>query len=259
MSQVKFSQGSIYGLKEALAALLAQINTNATAGSTALMTAINAEIAARQSADTAISNLLDTVNGDSTVDGSFRKAIADVIGSAPEALNTLKEISDYIAVNPSANVADAINAAIAAANQSVTDLTAVVTAEKTYLDSIVSTIPVVTTEIYYPDDSTWAGQVNSNGDRYIFPNDATGTVFSQAGTHSISDVLNYGTLRFTKTTENGTRLSFDLEIESSEGVNPVFVNAETWADMGSSLNGFTIFAQYIKHQDGATVRTALGG
>jgi hypothetical protein len=134
MSQIKFSQKSIQGLPEALAALLASVNAQGTAGSTALTTAINAEIAARTAADTAISNVLDVVNGASTVDGSFRKAIADVIGSAPEALNTLKEIADYIAVNPSATVADAINAAITAANQSVADLTAVVDAEKSYSD-----------------------------------------------------------------------------------------------------------------------------
>jgi hypothetical protein len=122
MSQIKFSQKTIAGLPEALEALLLQINAQGSAGSSALTAAINAEIAARTAADTTISNLLDVVNGDSTVNGSFRKAIADVIGSAPEALNTLKEIADYIAVNPEANVADAINAAIAAAQQAVADL-----------------------------------------------------------------------------------------------------------------------------------------
>ena len=69
-------------------------------------------------------NLLDLVNGDATVTGSFRKAIDDVIGGAPAALNTLKEIADYIAVNPDANVAAAItshiDAAIAALKGSVT-------------------------------------------------------------------------------------------------------------------------------------------
>jgi hypothetical protein len=130
MSQIKFSQKTIAGLPEALEALLLQINAQGSAGSSALTAAINAEIAARTAADTTISNLLDTVNGASTVEGSFRKAIADVIGSAPEALNTLKEIADYIAVNPSATVADAINAAIAAANTAVTDLTAAFEREK---------------------------------------------------------------------------------------------------------------------------------
>jgi len=38
--------------------------------------------------------LVGTINGDSATDGSFRKALSDLIGSAPEVLDTLGEIAD---------------------------------------------------------------------------------------------------------------------------------------------------------------------
>ena len=48
-----------------------------------------------------IEALLNVVNGDSTIAGSFRKAISDLINSAPEAFDTLKELSDELAANKS--------------------------------------------------------------------------------------------------------------------------------------------------------------
>lgn len=42
---------------------------------------------------------VDIINGDSTTEGSFRKAIADVVAAAPEDLDTLKEIADKLAGN----------------------------------------------------------------------------------------------------------------------------------------------------------------
>lgn len=44
-----------------------------------------------------ISDKLAIVDGDSNTEGSFRKAIADVIAAAPEDLDTLKEIADKLA------------------------------------------------------------------------------------------------------------------------------------------------------------------
>ena len=52
-----------------------------------------------QNKEKEISDLLTIVNGDSSTEGSFRKAIADVIASAPEDLDTLKEIADKLAGN----------------------------------------------------------------------------------------------------------------------------------------------------------------
>lgn len=140
MAQIQYSQSSIAGLKEALAALQAQAAAVGTGSTAALAEAINTEIAARtaaiNAAVTPVSTLVATINGDSTTVGSFRKEIADLIGAAPESLNTLKEIADYIAVNPNASVADAINAAIASVNASVATLAATVTANKEQVSAL---------------------------------------------------------------------------------------------------------------------------
>ena len=52
-----------------------------------------------QNKEKEISDLLAIVDGDSNTEGSFRKAIADVIAAAPEDLDTLKEIADKLAGN----------------------------------------------------------------------------------------------------------------------------------------------------------------
>ena len=64
---------------------------------------LNAKIKAEQTRaegkEKEISNKLAIVDGDSNTEGSFRKAIADVIAAAPEDLDTLKEIADKLAGN----------------------------------------------------------------------------------------------------------------------------------------------------------------
>lgn len=61
---------------------------------------LNAKIKAEQTRaegkEKEISDKLAIVDGDSNTEGSFRKAIADVIAAAPEDLDTLKEIADKL-------------------------------------------------------------------------------------------------------------------------------------------------------------------
>lgn len=63
--------------------------------------AISKEETDRKAAVAALQSLIDTLNSDSNVDGSVRKTVADaiarVVAGAPEDLDTLKEIADYIA------------------------------------------------------------------------------------------------------------------------------------------------------------------
>lgn len=63
--------------------------------------AISKEETERKAAVAALQSLIDILNSDSNVDGSVRKtvaeAIARVVAGAPEDLDTLKEIADYIA------------------------------------------------------------------------------------------------------------------------------------------------------------------
>lgn len=63
--------------------------------------AISKEETDRKAAVAALQSLIDILNSDSNVDGSVRKTVADaiarVVAGAPEDLDTLKEIADYIA------------------------------------------------------------------------------------------------------------------------------------------------------------------
>lgn len=142
---------------KAIADDLAAESTRAQAAEQANATAISNEASARASADTTLQNNIDAeataraagdtaarsyadgilaafvagdfqtledlvavINSDSTVEGSFRKAIADVIDSAPEALNTLSEIAAYINVNGTGDdVLTAITNSITAAKAEI--------------------------------------------------------------------------------------------------------------------------------------------
>ena len=72
---------------------------------------LNAEVTRATAKENEIKAYVDVINGDSTTEGSFRKAIADVVGSAPEAYDTLKEIADKLSQNDDLHTA--INDAIA--------------------------------------------------------------------------------------------------------------------------------------------------
>lgn len=64
-----------------------------------LNTKIKAEQTRAEGKEKQISDKLAIVDGDPNTEGSFRKAIADVIAAAPEDLDTLKEIADKLAGN----------------------------------------------------------------------------------------------------------------------------------------------------------------
>lgn len=64
-----------------------------------LSSKIEAEQTRAEGKEKEISDKLAIVDGDSNTEGSFRKAIADVIAAAPEDLDTLKEIADKLAGN----------------------------------------------------------------------------------------------------------------------------------------------------------------
>lgn len=84
---------------------------------------LNAEITRATAKEGEIKAEVDIINGDSTTEGSFRKAIADVVGAAPEAYDTLKEIADKLKNNDDLHAAikDAIatKATTAALNEEI--------------------------------------------------------------------------------------------------------------------------------------------
>lgn len=83
-----------------------------TKGDESLSAKIKAEQNRAEGKEKEISDKLAIVNGDSNTEGSFRKAIADVVAAAPEDLDTLKEIADKLADN------DDLHTAL---NQAITD------------------------------------------------------------------------------------------------------------------------------------------
>ena len=83
-----------------------------TKGDEDLSANIKAEQTRAEGKEKEISDKLAIVDGDSNTEGSFRKAIADVIAAAPEDLDTLKEIADKLADN------DDLHTAL---NQAITD------------------------------------------------------------------------------------------------------------------------------------------
>ena len=70
-----------------------------TKGDEDLSARVQAEQTRAKGKEKEISDKLAIVDGDSNTEGSFRKAIADVIAAAPEDLDTLKEIADKLAGN----------------------------------------------------------------------------------------------------------------------------------------------------------------
>ena len=224
MAQIKFSQKSIAGLEDALLALSVAATMQGSNGSLALEAAVNAEVEARNAAIStettarvaavaATDAVVATINGDSTVVGSFRKAIADVIGSAPEALNTLKEIADYIAVNPSATVADAITAAITAANTAVTDVSTALEDYKVINDGYVS----AASEIVFGSCDVTFDEIDANGFATFRLQNGTGSVGGWGEDGFVVSVLNFETVRHTVQT---TGVSYDVPVS----VNSTFVH-----------------------------------
>lgn len=85
---------------------------------------LNAEVTRATAKENEIKAQVDIINGNSTTEGSFRKAIADVVGAAPEAYDTLKEIADKLSQNDdlhtAINEAIATKATTAALNEEIT-------------------------------------------------------------------------------------------------------------------------------------------
>lgn len=86
----------------------------------ALDTSLSTEVDRATAAEATMQSIIDIINGSSETEGSFRKAIADLIGGAPESLDTLKEIADKLASDD--DLHKAINEAIAKKAEKATTL-----------------------------------------------------------------------------------------------------------------------------------------
>ena len=85
--------------ENSLKTLISAETSARTKGDEDLSAKIKAEQTRAEGKEKEISDKLAIVDGDSNTEGSFRKAIADVVAAAPEDLDTLKEIADKLAGN----------------------------------------------------------------------------------------------------------------------------------------------------------------
>ncbi len=94
--------------------------TSHTHNQYALDTSLSTEVDRATAAEAAMQSIINIINGSSETEGSFRKAIADLIGGAPESLDTLKEIADKLASDD--DLHKTINEAIAKKAEKATTL-----------------------------------------------------------------------------------------------------------------------------------------
>ena len=89
-----------------------------------------------------LSNAIDIINGDSDTKGSIKKAIKDLVGEAPEAYDTLKEIADKLKsdddLHKALNNAIILKASSDALNTEINRATSAETANKNAIDGEVT-------------------------------------------------------------------------------------------------------------------------
>lgn len=124
---------------------------------------IKAEQTRAEGKEKEISDKLAIVDGDSNTEGSFRKAIADVIAAAPEDLDTLKEIADKLAGN------DDLHTAL---NQAITEK-----ADASDLITLEQKVTANTTAIEgKQDEGNYVTYSSEDSDNYYFHKGFTSSV-----------------------------------------------------------------------------------
>lgn len=164
---------------------------------------LNAKIKAEQTRaegkEKEISDKLAIVDGDSNTEGSFRKAIADVIAAAPEDLDTLKEIADKLAGN------DDLHTAL---NQAITEK-----ADATALANEVARVTGVENDL--------RTAIGTKADASALSNYVLTTALNQqidtlnAAISDKQDAGNY--VPYDQTVTSRYRIDKDLMIDNSEG------------------------------------------
>lgn len=95
----EFMHGNILDANSTNKLINQSVDDKITEGGYVTKNLLDAETARAIAKENEIKAQVDIINGDSTTEGSFRKAIADVVAAAPEDLDTLKEIADKLAGN----------------------------------------------------------------------------------------------------------------------------------------------------------------
>lgn len=218
-----------------------------TKGDEDLSAKIKAEQTRAEGKEKEISDKLAIVDGDSNTEGSFRKAIADVIAAAPEDLDTLKEIADKLAGNDDLHTA--LNQAItekADASALANEITRATGAESglqaaiaTKADATALSNYVLTTALNQQVDTLNAAiSAKQDAGNYI-PYDST-------------DVSNYKVDRTIKvSSENGyTTLDFGHIGLSDNNASNLSLTTGNISYSGQNGESFTINPRQITVNDG---------
>lgn len=160
---------------------------------------IKAEQTRAEGKEKEISDKLAIVDGDSNTEGSFRKAIADVIAAATEDLDTLKEIADKLAGNDDLHTA--LNQAITEkADASALSNYVLTTALNQQIDTLNAAISAKQDAgNYIPYDSSTNSQYSIGKNLYVTNNNEGVSIQSTNITGGNQDgafYLNYSQLHF---------------------------------------------------------------
>jgi hypothetical protein len=139
----------------------------------------------------ALQALVDTINGDSTIEGSFRKAIAEVVGTTPESLDTLQEIGN--ALNNDPDLYNTITALIS------TNIEAAKNELRGSVSESFDTLAEIETKLVDLDSATGSGLANETADRIAadqalqveLDNTQVGAGLAAAGGYSTNTAANY--------------------------------------------------------------------
>ena len=148
-------------------------------GDNALQNNIDAEAANREAADVALSTRLNTLEQDPTTKTYVDEKVAELVNSAPEVLDTLKELADAIGDDPNfvTTVASQIGSVSANLSAEVSAREAADLALQGNIDLVVSDLEALDTRVDQLDDSAFVTREIPVG---II--DGVNTIFSLAAT-----------------------------------------------------------------------------
>lgn len=204
--------------------------------------------------------IVDKLDGADTLSGSVKKQIKDAITAlvdgAPAALDTLKEIADYIAVDPNADVAAAITAAIDALRAEIQSNAS------TAVDSF-SEVNAVTSALQTELNTTQTSVgLNANGSLPALGGNYLGSAIDLVAALQILDSQIKGTNNAISSLTGGDLADIQLEIdriEAASGLNAlgnyvpsVEAGTEVIQSAVSVLSADKQLAKAIKALAGAT-------
>lgn len=211
-----------------------------------IKSSITTEANTARAAEKANKDAINILNGDSNTVGSVKKAIADLIGGAPEAYNTLKEIADYIAQDKNAG---------AALTKSISDETVrAKAAEKTTSDSLTSHTGNKSNPHGVTKAQVGLGNVDNTSDANKPVSTATqnalnGKVDKVSGKSLVAD-SEITKLAGLKSQEDITKDikavsdALNAEITRAEGREPYVVTVSRYNKMNDSNNYYRLLASF---------------